>query len=154
ATLWDNTGTIRDLGTLGGDFSLAEAINASGQVTGLAFKTSGGSSQRAFLWTNDGTPMKDLNDLVDAADPLQPYVLLFEGIAINDGGQVLGKGRDSRTSANGLYLVYPDAPPVAKCKAAFSLTLAPGATTAAANIDNGSYDPDAGDTITLTQSPA
>ncbi len=43
-------------------------------------------------------------------------------------------------------------PPVAQCK---SVTVSASANcSASASIDNGSYDPDAGDTITLSQSPA
>lgn len=43
-------------------------------------------------------------------------------------------------------------PPVAKCQ---DLTLTAGATCGASgSVDNGSFDPDAGDTITLSQSPA
>ncbi len=36
AFLWDGT-TLQDLGTLGGTFSQGNAINASGQVTGIAY---------------------------------------------------------------------------------------------------------------------
>jgi uncharacterized membrane protein len=35
AVIWQN-GTLTNLGTLGGSFSAAEAINSSGQVVGLA----------------------------------------------------------------------------------------------------------------------
>jgi hypothetical protein len=45
----------------------------------------------------------------------------------------------------------PNTPPVAKCK---NVTVSAGANcTAMASIDNGSYDPDSGDTITLAQTP-
>jgi PEP-CTERM motif len=39
---------------------------------------------------------RDLNDLIDPADPLRPYVNLFEGADINDRGQILAHGFDSR----------------------------------------------------------
>jgi len=48
--------------------------------------------------------------------------------------------------------ILADQSPVAKCK---NVTVSAGANcTANASIDNGSFDPDPGDTITLTQSPA
>lgn len=54
----------------------------------------------------------------------------------------------------GVYRIVanlPSSPPVAKCK---NVTVAAGANcTANASIDNGSFDPDQGDTITLSQSP-
>ncbi len=43
-----------DLGTLGGDFSQATALNDAGQVTGLAY-TSANQSQHAFLFSNGTT---------------------------------------------------------------------------------------------------
>jgi uncharacterized repeat protein (TIGR03803 family) len=45
----------------------------------------------------------------------------------------------------------PNTPPVARCR---NVTVSAGANcTASASIDNGSFDPDAGDTITLSQTP-
>ncbi len=50
------------------------------------------------------------------------------------------------------HWIITNNPPVAKCR---NVTVSAGATcTAAASIDDGSFDPDAGDTITLSQSPA
>src|SRR5262249_46935750 len=47
--------------------------------------------------------------------------------------------------------VVVDTPPIAKCK---NVTVSAGADCMAnASIDDGSFDPDPGDTITLTQSP-
>ena len=54
---------------------LAVAINASGQVTGIARRADG--LTHAFLW--DGTTLQDLNALIDPADPLQPFVTLRAG---------------------------------------------------------------------------
>ena len=55
-----STYTIEDLGTLGGNGSLANAINAEGQVVGQAQLANGTS--HAVLW-NPGQPGKDLGTL-------------------------------------------------------------------------------------------
>ncbi len=69
--------SLTDLGTLGGDWSIAYAINASGQVTGWAETPSG--EGHAFLY--DRTTMRDLGTL-------GAYPSL--GAAINASGQVAG----------------------------------------------------------------
>jgi probable HAF family extracellular repeat protein len=91
AILWKPTtsngtsGTMYDLGTLGGTESNGSAVNASGQVSGSSLKN-GDSAYRAFLWkptTPNGTSgtMYDLGTLGGTES--------FGG-AINAGGQVAG----------------------------------------------------------------
>ena len=53
------TYTIKDLGTLGGSFSQANAINASGQIVGSSGTT--GTASRAFMWS--GGKMTNLGTL-------------------------------------------------------------------------------------------
>ena len=93
-----------DLGTLGGASSDGFAINASGQVTGSASRP-----MRIVVTPSCGTArtMLDLNALIDPADPLQPFVTLFDGVDINDLGQILANGFDSRTGESHAYLVSP-----------------------------------------------
>ena len=57
---------VKNLGTLGGDQSIARDINDRGQVVGQ-FQTASG--QRAFLWTGDGNP--DTSDMKDLGVPCQ-----------------------------------------------------------------------------------
>ena len=51
--------------------------------------------------------MQDLNALIDPADPLQPFVTLVDGVDINDRGQILANGFDSRTGEVHAYVVSP-----------------------------------------------
>lgn len=96
AFVWLNNGTPKqDLGTLGGRGSAALSINSSGQVTGVA-DLSGDAATHAFLWRNDGTKIQDLNNLIDPTDPLKPYVTLTNASFINDRGDILAFGTDSR----------------------------------------------------------
>jgi probable HAF family extracellular repeat protein len=103
AFLWDGTAML-DLGALGGTYSdsVGRAINAAGQVTGYSYVD---WARHAFL--SDGTPMQDLNALIDPADPLKSFVTLSMGVDINDHGQVLANGCDTRTWVCHAYLVSP-----------------------------------------------
>jgi len=76
AMLWD-AGTIVDLGTLGGAYSFATALNDRGQVVGSG-RTAGGVDH-AFFWSNG--VMQDLGTLGGS----------FSGaVAISANGQVTG----------------------------------------------------------------
>ncbi len=92
AFVWRNDGTpMRDLGTAGGPNSYAYGINSSGWVVGYA-----GTADGAFLWRNDGKGVRNLNDLVDPADPLKPFLVLNWAADINDAGDIMAYGADSR----------------------------------------------------------
>ena len=69
---------IRDLGTLGGIYSVPNAINASGQAAGNSL-TAGEAAVHAFLWANG--KMQDLGTLGGANSGAN---------AINAAGQVVG----------------------------------------------------------------
>ena len=69
--------TLTDLGTLGGTFGVAAAINGRGQIIGDSTTASG--EGHAFLW--QGGKMTDLGTLGETST---------SAAAINDGGQVVG----------------------------------------------------------------
>jgi len=95
AFVWRNDGSrMLNLGTLGGVYSGGLAINDSGWAVGTAYTAT--QVPHAFLWKDDGKGMRDLNDLVDPADPLKPYILLSSAEAINDAGDIMAFGKDSR----------------------------------------------------------
>jgi hypothetical protein len=73
-------------------------------VTGWS-DTIGYTASHRFL--SDGTTMHDLNAIIDPAEPLQSFVTLFVGVDINDLGQILANGFDSRTGEFHAYLVSP-----------------------------------------------
>jgi probable HAF family extracellular repeat protein len=76
---------LNDLGTLGGNYSEAFAINALGQVVGVSTTTSG--ERHAFFWTA-GSGMRDLGTLGGSSSTAR---------GINLRGQVVGW----RTTADG-----------------------------------------------------
>jgi probable HAF family extracellular repeat protein len=85
----DNQGMLTDLGTLGGNVSVATSINASGQVVGYSTTTSGNYLlQDGFIW-RQGVGMQDLGALTVGGSS--------GALAINDGGDVVGY---STTSVN------------------------------------------------------
>jgi probable HAF family extracellular repeat protein len=86
ATLWRN-GQIADLGTLDGDcFSIANAINSSGQIIGQSFACDFPFNSRAVVW--DHGSIIDLN----AAIPPNATLQLVETDNINERGEIVGRG--------------------------------------------------------------
>jgi probable HAF family extracellular repeat protein len=76
---------MRDLGTLGGKESFANAVNNAGQVVGLS-DVAGVKEPHAFLWS--GGAMRDLNSLI----PANSGWVLEDATGVNDAGQICGEG--------------------------------------------------------------
>lgn len=81
--------TLTDLGTLGGDFSTANALNNAGQVVGYSYTAAG--SERAFLWQSG---------VITDLGTLPGYTVGSQAYDINSVGQVVG------TSSNGGFSVH------------------------------------------------
>jgi probable HAF family extracellular repeat protein len=86
AFLWQN-GNMRDLGTLGGEYSIADAINERGQVVGVASTKTG---SHPFLWSNGR-----MRDLGSFGGPNS------EAKAVNERGQVVGASDTAAKDAKG-----------------------------------------------------
>ena len=84
--------TITDLGTLGGNSSLGESVNASGDVAGESLTTNDGVAYNAFLY--NGTSLMNLGTLGGSTS--------FSS-AINNNGQIVGYSRIS-SGVNNAFL--------------------------------------------------
>ena len=83
--------------------SFASDINNRGRVVGQS--TNNSSTRLATIW-NDGEPT-DLNTLINPNDPLRPFVTLTTANLINDRGQIVALGRDSRVGFLQYYFLDP-----------------------------------------------
>ena len=81
----DDEFEVIDLGTLGGSFSQARAVNASGQVVGTS-TTDGDAETHAFSWTATGG-MIDLGTLGGSESSVN---FKWPLRVVNDSGQVVG----------------------------------------------------------------
>ena len=103
-----NGGTpLQDLGTLSGDYSGGEDVNASGQVVGLSTYpgSTGQYDTHAFLYS--GGVMTDLNSLI----PQDSGIILTEGLAISNSGYILATGSVGGASHT-ILLTLGAVPPV------------------------------------------
>jgi probable HAF family extracellular repeat protein len=94
------TGTMHDLGTIGGSFADGRGINASGQVTGSS-TTTGDAANHAMVWTPT-TPNGISGNMIDLGTLGGTN---SEGLYINASGQVLGDS-DLAGDAAGDYFLY------------------------------------------------
>jgi probable HAF family extracellular repeat protein len=105
AFLYSN-GKMHDLGaSLPTAYSVAEDINSSDDVVGSV--TTNGTSGDAHAALFRGDRIIDLNSAVDRSSPQAMYVLLMQGVAINDAGAILVDGFDTQTDEAHAYLLTP-----------------------------------------------
>lgn len=93
-------GVMTDLGTLGGNYAYALAINNHNAIVGGSFVDRDDRVYHAFI--SSGGALMDLNDLADAS--LAGWTLV-EARAINDLGQIVGVGRVG--GADRIFLLNP-----------------------------------------------
>jgi probable HAF family extracellular repeat protein len=93
-------GRILEIGTLGGSFSTARAINNRGDIVGAAL-TGGDAAHHGFLYS--GGTMMDLNDLL-----LDSGWEVIHALHIDDSGAVLAIG--SRGDGDRVVLLVPLTP--------------------------------------------
>lgn len=111
ATIWNASGSGLDLGTLGGDQSVAYGINDLGTACGFSFTTLG--EAHAFVWKNG--VMIDMNKMID---PASGWVLV-SARDIDESGRIVGDGEFMGTTrafvaepqCDGSYTVYGSACP-------------------------------------------
>ncbi len=102
AVLFSDATRLKDLGTLGGNYSMAFAINGLGQIVGFAaadrsqpdeMNQRNYLGQRAFLYRD--WKMQDLNLLVgESALAAVGFRVLLCATGINASGQIVGYGED------------------------------------------------------------
>src|SRR5581483_11779767 len=104
--IWEaKTMTVLPLIGTGGEGS-AQSINDWGQIVGS--ETTSAGVTEAVMWQGSGNSVVNLNTLISKSDPLRPYVTLAEGTKINNLGQIVATGNDSRIPGfQQYYLLTP-----------------------------------------------
>ncbi len=106
-------GVFQELGTLGGSFSSAYALNEAGAVVGYASAADG--SSHAFIYKPE-SGMIDLNGAVTLSDGTAPgFLSLNTAKGINELGQIVGSGTyfDGSTRSTQAFLLTPGVPQTA-----------------------------------------
>ena len=107
AFIWDYASEqMTDLGTLGDDFSRAKSINDSGLVVGRSAGSAGSFRNFGFLW-DETNGMRSLDSLLA---PAYADWGIYDAVAINSAGQILGWGRRNNSGMQGMVLLTPVAP--------------------------------------------
>jgi len=104
--IWEAS-TVTALPLIGtGAVGSAESINDWGQIVGT--ETTAAGVTEAIMWQGSGSSVVNLNTLISKSDPLRPYVTLAEGTRINNVGQIVATGNDSRLPGfQQYYLLTP-----------------------------------------------
>jgi probable HAF family extracellular repeat protein len=101
-------GQMSDLGTLGGSFGAASAINNQGVIVGWAGNSD--EQRRAFVY-EDGE-MQDLNELIctqtEQGTTFIPTITLTEARDVNDDGLIVGWGVRGSGETRGFLLLPMD----------------------------------------------
>jgi probable HAF family extracellular repeat protein len=85
----------------------AQAINDLGQIVGSETTASGVTE--ALLWQGSGASVVNLNTLISPSEPSRKYVTLASGMFINNLGQIVATGNDSRIpDFQQYYLLTPN----------------------------------------------
>ena len=125
---------------------------ADGALYGTASSGGSSGSGTVFKLNPDGTGFTVLLNFDNLTTGAYPPAGLMQGADGNLYGTTYQGGNANVGTVFRLVFTLPNTPPVATCT---NVTVSAGVNgTAAASIDNGSSDPDAADTITLTQNPA
>jgi uncharacterized repeat protein (TIGR03803 family) len=132
-----------------GAYPQAGLILSGNTLYGTAYSGGSWALGTVFAVNTDGTGFTNLHSFTGGSDGANPI-----GGLILSSNTLYGATRNGGSSGNGtaFSLPLPPLPPVAKCK---NVTVAADANCSAdAAIEDGSFSPNAGDTITLVQSPA
>ena len=105
AFLWE-AGITRELPPpAGATASIVWSINDWGAVMGESTMSQDGAV-RATLWVSGQA--HDLNDLLDANEPLRDQILLVQALFINERGQIVAHGVDRTNGTRAAYLLTPN----------------------------------------------
>jgi probable HAF family extracellular repeat protein len=135
---WTPSGGLVDLGALGGNYSYAYAVNASGDIVGGA--QTGTGWWRGFV--HSGGTMRDLNDHLSSAPA---GTEIYDAIGISDNGSIVAYSNAGLVLLSG-GVVGPSAPAVGP----ISVSSDPVAVNTAVSASASFTDANAGDTHTAS----